>query len=99
MVGGYISKVIAACQKRKALFYSLLFTVIVLLIFGLSRLKINENIFSTFPKGKSFEPLNALLESKNLSNNVLFSLKIAGVEEEDLENIVQSFSDSLNDSI
>ena len=95
MVGGYISKVIVACQKRKVLFYSSLSIVILLLIFGLNRLKINENIFSTFPKGESFEPLNALLEAKNLSNNVIFSLNKENIEEEELENLVQSFSDSL----
>ena len=95
MIGGYISKVIAACQKRKALFFLSLLFVIAFLVFGLSRLKISENIFSTLPQGKSFEPLNALLEAKNISNNVIFSLDIESLEEEETESFVNSFVDSL----
>ncbi len=95
MVGGYISKVIIVCKKNKALFFFSLLFLLAILAFGVSKLKISENIFSTLPEGDSFEPLNTLLESKNLSNKVVFSIDTGDKEGLDLEELVQHFADSL----
>ena len=98
MLGGYISKINIACQKRKALFFLLLTLVLITLIWGISRLNISENIFSTLPEGESFEPLNALLESKNLSNKVVFSIQAGNIENDDLVEIIEQFADTLQKS-
>ena len=95
MIGSYISSVVVACQKRKVLFFLSLIFVIVFLLFGISRIKVSENIFSAFPQAASFESLNTLLESKNLSNNVIFSIQTGTLNNDELVDLLLEFSDSL----
>ena len=62
--------------------------------FGIQRLKISQNIFSTLPKDKSFQQFNNFIENRNISNQVVFSIAVSD-KNEDVEIIVNSFSDSL----
>lgn len=94
MIGGYISRLIVGCQKYSTAFFTFLFLFVIFLVWGISRLQISENIFSTFPEGEAYEPLNALLESKNISNRVVFSVNTPP-ETEDPVALAEAFADSL----
>ena len=63
---------------------------------GISRLKINQSIFSSLPKNKSFEQINSLLENKNITNQVVFSVSVPGMGDADeLQQMLSDFADSL----
>lgn len=70
--------------------------VLLFLAIGIQKLKISESIFSTLPKGKSFQTFSNFIENKNISNQVVFSLSVAGKKSEDnFEQLLTSFTDTL----
>jgi 1-acyl-sn-glycerol-3-phosphate acyltransferase len=64
---------------------------------GFRRLSITEDIFSALPKGKSFQQFNTIIESKNISNQVIFSMH-APLPDDTIspEDLVSTLLDSLN---
>ncbi len=95
-MGKLTLKIVAFFYDRKAVFFICLLFISGFIGVGISRLKINQNIFSTLPKGKAFEQLNKLIENKNISNKVVFSLYITPKDqEEDIQSLLGTFSDSL----
>lgn len=82
-------------SHKNAFFLGLVFLTGFLLI-GISRLKVTESIFATLPKGKSFEEFNRLVESKNIINQIVFSIDIpAETSTDDARALSEAFSDSL----
>jgi len=71
----------------------LLFSFIGLFSIGISKLKIEENIFSVLPKGESFAGFTKLIDNSDLTNQVIVSMQITA-DDDDL--LITSFSDSLN---
>ncbi len=65
---------------------------------GISRLQINQNIFSSLPKGKAFEQFNKLIESKNIANSVVFSVAVNDDDEEDVPALVAEFADTVTNA-
>lgn len=99
ILGKFALKVVEFLYRRKALFFSCLILIIGFISIGISRLKINESIFSTLPKGKSFEHLNTLIENKNISNQVIFSIKVNDENDADaISHLASSFADSLRNA-
>ena len=66
------------------------------MIIGISRLQISQSIYSTLPKGKSFEQLNKLIENKNITNQVVFSLDVEKISDDDsIKTALDNFSEAL----
>ncbi len=83
-------------QRKRYAFLLVLTAFTLLMLWGISRLKISESIFSTLPKGKMFEEFNAVISNKNISNQIVFSL--GSPPDEDPENTREAagrFADSL----
>lgn len=98
ILGKITLQIVEFLYRRKVVFFCCLLLIIGILAIGISRLKINESIFSTLPKGKSFEQLNTLIENKNISNQVLFSIKVPDKNDADaITQLVNSFADTLKD--
>lgn len=45
-----------------------------ILIFGAKKIKIDEDIYSVFPKGKEFTKFNSIVKNNNLNKQVIFSI-------------------------
>ncbi len=96
MIGDLLVKLNQLLSRNsKKLFFGLAIIVLILL-FGISKLKVSESIFTTLPKGKDFQEFNSLVESKNLINQVVFSV---GWNETNSEiepaDLLEIFNDSL----
>ncbi|HQO88193.1 MAG TPA: MMPL family transporter, partial [Bacteroidia bacterium] len=63
--------------RKTILFSGFVLLVAAVSIAGIKRLNITENIFAILPKGQEFQKFNTLLESKNISDQVVFSLSLA----------------------
>jgi len=74
MIGDLLLKLNLLLSKHKAVFFICLITLLGVLGYGISRLRVTESIFSTLPKGESFEQFTKLVESKNIINQIVFSL-------------------------
>lgn len=95
-MGTWALKIVDFFIRQKILFFLCLAVFICFISIGISRLKITESIFSTLPKGKSFEQLNTLIENKNISNQVVFSLKITDkTDADEVAELASSFADTL----
>jgi len=77
MTGDLISYVVEYFSRRKWTFFTCLFLLLIFLGFGVSRLKLNDSILSSLPKGESFQQFNQFLESNNISSEIVFSLAIS----------------------
>ncbi len=95
-MGNLIVKLVDILVRRKFLFFLLLTAILIILGIGITKLRISEDIFSTLPKDKNFEKLNALIQNKNITNQAVFSIKVSNTDQEtDFNELVNSFADSL----
>ena len=44
--------------------------------FGISRLKLDENIYSIFPQGEEFKKFSTVLKENNLNKQIIFSIEV-----------------------
>jgi uncharacterized protein len=96
MIGDLLLKLNALLSRRKLIFFLGLAIVIGILGFGITRLRITESIFSTLPKGKTFDEFNRLVENKSIINQIVFSIDIPSeTSTEDAAQIAENFGDSL----
>ncbi len=96
-LGNIISTIVNYLSSRKALFFTVLIAILGVLFMGISRLQVSQNIYSTLPKSKSFEQLNKLIENKSITNQVVFSLDVEHIQDEDsIRTVLNDFADSLN---
>jgi 1-acyl-sn-glycerol-3-phosphate acyltransferase len=96
MIGDLLLRLNKFLSRHKPAFFLSLIVLISVLFLGISRLKVTESIFATLPKGKSFEEFNRLIESKNIVNQIVFSIDVpAETTSDDAKLLGEAFSDSL----
>jgi len=96
MLSKFINNIINFFYNKNLVFTLVIFSLLSIFIIGTSKIKINENIFSTLPKGNSFSKFSQLIDQGNLSNQIVFSLKVNDNDVEELEILTTSLADSLN---
>jgi 1-acyl-sn-glycerol-3-phosphate acyltransferase len=96
MIGDLLLRLNKFLSSHKTAFFLSLAIIISILFAGILRLKVTESIFATLPKGKSFEEFNRLVESKNIINQIVFSIEVPDeTNTDDAKLITEAFSDSL----
>jgi len=75
MLGQYTELSVAYLTKRKGLFWLCLLAVVGFLLVGISRLKIDNDFYSVFPRGKEFSSFNKILAENNLNKQLTFSFR------------------------
>ena len=83
-------------SNKPKLFFTLFTLFSAILIFGTLQLKVDQSIYSILPKGESFEGFNKVLNSKNISNKVFFSIQ---VDENSDDNVLLNLTQEVNDSL
>jgi len=81
---------------NKTFFAFFVITFLSASISGISKINIKESIFATLPKGESFAKLSRLIEDGDLSNQIVFAIRIQNTEEEKLAELSSACADSLN---
>ena len=78
--------------NRNVLFYlSVLIAIVLFMFYGVSRLQLDENIYSIFPQGDKFQKFNKVLKENNLNKQIFFSID-AELEETILNKRLDSVS-------
>ena len=96
MIGDLLIRLNTLLSNRKFIFFFFLISLLGVLSYGISRLKINESIFSTLPKGDTFDQFNKLIENKNIINQIVFSIDVdPKTSSDDAITLVEIFTDSL----
>ena len=96
MLSKFINNVINFFYKNKIVFALVIFSLLSIFIIGTFKIKINENIFSTLPKGTSFSKFSKLIDHGDLGNQIVFSLKVNNNNSEELVVLTNALADSLN---
>ncbi|MES2627858.1 MAG: 1-acyl-sn-glycerol-3-phosphate acyltransferase [Bacteroidota bacterium] len=81
--------------KRPVFFVLLLAGILGTLGFGITRLTIDQEIYSILPEGHNFEALNRMVESRELNNKIFFSVTVSG-DDEQLETLTDQLDSSLS---
>ncbi|MGV3612964.1 MAG: 1-acyl-sn-glycerol-3-phosphate acyltransferase [Fluviicola sp.] len=63
------------------------------LLFGVSKLRINQDLYAIFPQGKEFKKFNEIVQKNKLNKQVVFSIKAQEDEEITLEKLEDLKSD------
>ncbi len=96
MIGELLLKLNILLSRQKLIFFLSLLGLIIILAFGISRLKITESIFATLPKGKTFEEFNRLIENRSIINQIVFSIDVqAETSTEDAAVLAENLADSI----
>lgn len=95
MQGNILNRIINFFYSKKILFAITLLVLLGIFSLGISKIVINESIFSALPKGNSFAKFSKLLDQGELTNQVIFTLDVENTELDELNEITSILSDSL----
>jgi uncharacterized protein len=73
-VGKLFGNIVSFFNKHVLVYLLVLAGIITFSFFGFKRLKLDENIYSIFPKGEEFQEFNTILQENNLNKQILFSI-------------------------
>lgn len=99
MLGKGINYIINFFCAKKYVFGLFLIAIIAVLSYGVSKLSLNENIFSTLPKGNAYANFFKFIDQENLSNQLIISIAVSETEDKDVEHLATVFSDSISASV
>lgn len=75
MIGNIIQQLSTYFIKHTLLFFGLLALTLGILGSGITRLNIEQDIFSTLPNGEVFDRFSTLIENKGITNQVIFTIE------------------------
>jgi len=87
MIGQICARIVEFFLKKRLVFWGSFTLVVAFLLFGVSRLKINEDLYAIFPQGKEFKKFNEIVQKNKLNKQVVFSIKAQEDEEITLEEL------------
>ncbi len=91
-MGKLVSKIVQFFNKNLLAYLSVLIALLLFISYGVSRLKLDENIYSIFPKGEEFSDFNRVIQDNNLNKQIVFSIDS---ENEFLHETLDSISKKL----
>lgn len=95
MLGKGLNAIIHFFYTRKLVFGLFLMAVLATLSVGVSKLSLNENIFSTLPKGNTYANFFKFIDQENLSNQLIISLDVENLNTEEIDSLSTIFTDSI----
>ncbi len=89
MIGRFFESLTRFFLRSKLLFWVLFAAIVAVLIVGISRLKIEKDIYSIFPKGKEFQEFSKVIQENNLNKQLVFSFNASKNEDENFDRLDQ----------
>lgn len=83
-------------SKAKISFFAAIIAIVFILLVGILKLNIVQDITASLPKGESFKELNSFLKSSKLNNQLAFSLETNNIEEYKLEELADLLTKIIN---
>jgi len=106
MFGQFSANLVQFFIRKKWIFGLLFLAIVLVLVNGILKVNINEDLYSVFPKGKEYKSFSEILKRNNLNKQVIFSIQTnedldANFDNLDLlsENIKAKFSKELKDVV
>jgi 1-acyl-sn-glycerol-3-phosphate acyltransferase len=93
MIGQICARIVEFFLKKRLVFWGSFTLVLTFLSVGVSKLKINEDLYAIFPQGKEFKKFNDIVQKNKLNKQVVFSIKAQEDEEITLEKLEELKTD------
>lgn len=93
MFGQLSANIVRFFIRKKLLFFLFFGGIVAFLVFGVMRLKIEEDLYSVFPDGKEYQEFSRILQKNNLNKQVVFAVSAGEDEEQTLEQLDQIVED------
>ena len=87
MIGQICARIVEFFLKKRLFFWGTFALVLAFLLFGVSKLRINQDLYAIFPQGKEFKKFNEIVQKNKLNKQVVFSIKAQEDEEITLEKL------------
>ena len=87
MIGQICARIVEFFLKKRLIFWGSFIAVLVFLLIGVSKLRINQDLYAIFPQGKEFKKFNEIVQKNKLNKQVVFSIKAQEDEEITLEKL------------
>ncbi len=91
-MGNIFAKIVQFFNKNLLAYLSVLIALLLFISYGVSRLELDEDIYSIFPKGEEFSDFNRVIQENNLNKQIIFSID---AENEFLREEMDSISKKL----
>lgn len=93
MIGQICARIVEYFLKKRVVFWGSFTLVLAFLLVGVSKLKINEDLYAIFPQGKEFKKFNEIVQKNKLNKQVVFSIKAQEDETVTLEKLEELKND------
>lgn len=87
MIGQLCASIVSYFLRKKLVFFGVFSGILLVLILGVSKLRINEDFYAIFPQGKEFSAFNEVIQRNKLNKQVVFSIRASDDEYENLEQL------------
>lgn len=87
MIGQFFASLTQYFMRNKILFWILFITIVSVLGVGISRLRIDKDIYSIFPDGKEFQEFSKVVQENNLNKQLVFSFNASETEDENFDRL------------
>jgi len=94
-LGKFFSNIVTYFNKHIVVYFAVLLTLVAVLYFGFSRLKLDDNIYSIFPQGEEFKEFNSVLKENNLNKQIVFSIDANNLSSDELLSQLDTVSAEL----
>ncbi len=87
MIGVLSTHIVQFLLKNRWLFWVIVAGALAFLINGFSRLSIQEDLYSIFPKGKEYKQFNDIIQKNNLNRQIVFSIRLTSPDTDPYDQI------------
>lgn len=87
MIGRIFESITSFFFRNKILFWVSFIAFITFLSLGVTKLKIDKDIYSIFPKGKEFQEFSKVIQENNLNKQLVFSFTASKDEDKNFDHL------------
>ncbi len=87
MFGQFSANLVQFFIRKKWIFAAVIGLIFIVLINGIRKVEVDEDLYSVFPKGKEYQKFSEILKRNNLNKQVVFSLKSSEDVDQNFDNL------------
>ena len=95
-MGKFFAKIVSFLIRKPFAFVSLLFILILFLIYGITNISVDDDIYSILPENQQFKKFNSIIKENNINKQVVFSINSNENDSDVLIDLLDSIKIALN---
>lgn len=95
-MGKFFAKIVSFLIRKPFAFLSLLCILILFLIYGITNISVDDDIYSILPENQQFKKFNSIIKENNINKQVVFSINSNENDSDVLIDLLDSIKIALN---